>query len=96
MLERERERAPTFLYYLRRSVGRNLLGQKRKFIYSTKATRRYQKHGISPSIQARSSGNQGFRVREASYQCYYTPRGRDSSYFCLFSTLRVVWLCFMP
>ena len=23
----------------------------------------------------------------------YTSRGRDSSYFGLFSTLRVVWLC---
>ena len=26
----------------------------------------------------------------------YTPRSRDSSYFGLFSTLRVVWLCFFP
>ena len=26
----------------------------------------------------------------------YAPRGRDSSYFGLFSTLRVVWLCFFP
>ena len=26
----------------------------------------------------------------------YAPRGKDSSYFCLFSTLRVVWLCFFP
>ena len=24
--------------------------------------------------------NQGFRAKEASYPCYYTPRGRDSSY----------------
>ena len=30
------------------------------------------------------SGNQGFRVREASYPSYYAPRGRDSSYFSLF------------
>ena len=30
------------------------------------------------------SGNQGFRVREASYPCYYTLRGRDSSYSDLF------------
>ena len=29
-------------------------------------------------------GNQGFRVREASYPSYYAPRGRDSSYFGLF------------
>ena len=25
---------------------------------------------------------------------YCTPRGRDSSYFGLFSIIRVVWLCF--
>ena len=38
--------------------------------------------------------NQGFRATEASYPCYYAPRGRDSSYFSLFSALRAVWLCF--
>ena len=42
-LERERERAPTYLYDLRRSVGRNSSGQERKFIYSTRATCGYQK-----------------------------------------------------
>ena len=42
------------------------------------------------------SRNQGFWVREASYPCYYALRGRDSSYFDLFSTLMVVWLCFWP
>ena len=26
----------------------------------------------------------------------YAPRDRDSSYFGLFPTLRVVWLCFCP
>ena len=31
---------------------------------------------------------------EVSYPCYYAPRGRDSSYFGLFSALRAVWLCF--
>ena len=25
------------------------------------------------------SGNQRFQVREASYPCYYAPRGRNSS-----------------
>ena len=30
------------------------------------------------------SGNQGFRVGEASYPCYYASRGRDSSYSDLF------------
>ena len=42
------------------------------------------------------SRNQRFWVGEASYLCYYASRGRDSSYFGLFSTLRVVWLCFLP
>ena len=42
------------------------------------------------------SGNQIFRAKEASYPCYYASRGRDSPYFGLFSTLRVVWLCFLP
>ena len=31
-LERERKRAPTFLYDLRRSIGRNSSGQEQKFI----------------------------------------------------------------
>ena len=39
--------------------------------------------------------NQEFRARKASYPGYYALRGRDSSYFGLFSTLRVVWLCFL-
>ena len=60
--EREKERAPTSLYDLWRSGGRNSSGQKRNFIYSTRATRGYQKHGISLRIQLRSSGNQRFRV----------------------------------
>ena len=42
------------------------------------------------------SRNQGFRAREAFYPCYYVSRGRDSSYFGLFSTHRVFWLCFLP
>ena len=32
-------------------------------------------------------GNQIFRVREASYPCYYTQIGRDSSYLDLFLLL---------
>ena len=41
-------------------------------------------------------GNQGFWAREASYSCYYASRGRDYFYFGLFSTIRAVWLCFLP
>ena len=59
-LERERERALTSLYDLRRLVGRN--SSEQKFIYLTRATHGYQKHRISLRIQMRSSGNQMFRV----------------------------------
>ena len=38
----------------------NLSGQERKFIYSTRATCEYQKHGISPRIQVRSLENPKF------------------------------------
>ena len=41
------------------------------------------------------SRNKGSQAKEASYPCYYAPIGRDSFYFDLFSTLRVIWLCFM-
>ena len=34
---------------------RNSSGQEQKFIYSTRATREYQKHGISSRIQVKSS-----------------------------------------
>ena len=60
--ERVEREAPTSLYFLRSSVARFSLGQERKFIYSAGATRGYRKHGILPRIQARSSGNQRFRV----------------------------------
>ena len=33
------------------------------------------------------SGNKRFRVREASYPCFYTSRGRDSFYLGLFSNV---------
>ena len=60
--EKEKRETPTSLYDLRRSVGRFSSGQELKIICSTKATRRYRKHEISPRIQVKSSGNQGFRV----------------------------------
>ena len=58
--KRERGEAPTSLYDLRRLVGQFSLGQELKIICSTKATRGYRKHEISPRIQVKSSGNQGF------------------------------------
>ena len=35
-------------------------------------------------------------VHGTSYSFFYAPRGRDSSYFGSFFTLRAVWLCFTP
>ena len=60
--EKEEREASTSLYDLRRSVGRFSSGQELKIICSTKATRGYRKHELSPRIQVKSSGNQGFQV----------------------------------
>ena len=60
--EKEERETPTSLYDLQRSVGRFLSGQELKIICLTKAMRGYRKHEISPRIQVKSSGNQGFQV----------------------------------
>ena len=60
--EKEEREAPTSLYDLRRSVGRFSSSQELKIICFTKASHGYRKHEISPRIQVKSSGNQGFRV----------------------------------
>ena len=44
-----RETLPS-LYDLRRLGGRNSSCQDLKFIYSTRATRGYQQHAVSPKI----------------------------------------------
>ena len=49
-LKRERRETPPSLYDLRRSGGRNPSSQDLKFIYSTRATRGYRQHAISPKI----------------------------------------------
>ena len=38
---------------LRKSNRRNSSGKERKVLYATRATRGYQKHGISPRIQVK-------------------------------------------
>ena len=67
-------------------------------MYSTRAMCTYKKkmRDFTEDPKEEISGNRGFWAREASYPCYYTSRGRDSSYFALFSTQMVVWLCFLP
>ena len=61
-IEKDEREAPTSLYDLQRSVDRFSSGQELKIICSIKATHGYRKHKISPRIQVKSSGNQGFQV----------------------------------
>ena len=92
--ERVEREAPTSLYDLWSSIARFSSGQELKSIYATRATRGYQKQRISSKIQAKSSGDSGFRVSKTFESFIFAPRGRDSSYFDLFSILGVVWLSF--
>ena len=59
-----------------------------------RATRGYQKQRISSKIKAKSSGDQGFRVSGTFESFVFSLRGRDSSYFVLFSIIGAVWLSF--
>ena len=45
---------------LRKSDRQNGSGQERKVLYVTRATRGYQKHGISPRIQVKLRKNPNF------------------------------------
>ena len=40
-----------------------------------------KRKGFTEDPKEEISGNQGFQAMEASYPCYCTSRGRDSSYF---------------
>ena len=98
MRERERKRGnQASLFDPRSSIGWEFVEPRVKvhlldegYAYIPK------KRDFTEDSKEEISGNQGFRTREASYSCYYTSRGRDSSYFDLFSTLRAIWLCFLP
>ena len=57
-----------------------------------RATCGNQKQRISSKIEAKSSRDRGFRVFGTSESFVFAQKGRDSSYFSLFSILRVVWL----
>ena len=92
--ERVGREAPTSVYDLRSSVARFSSGQELKSIYAMRSTRGYRKQRISSKIQAKSSGDHGFRVSKAFESFVFAPRGRDSSYFGLFSILGAVWLSF--
>ena len=89
----ERE-APTSLYDLRSLVDRFSLGQELKSIYATRVMRGHRKQRILPKIHAKSLEDRGFRVSGTSESFVFALRGRDSSYFGLFSNLGAVWLSF--
>ena len=59
-----------------------------------RATCGYRKQRISLKIHVKSLGERVFWVSETSESFVFTPRGRDSSYFGLFSILGAVWLSF--
>ena len=64
---RERKKYRASLSDLRISIDRNSLSQELKFIYSTRAMRKYQNRGISLKIQKRSfGGNKKGRVKRPS------------------------------
>ena len=61
--KREREeRSSNFSLRYTEIGGSIFVGQRTKIIYLTKATLGYPKLKISPRIQVKSSGNQGFPV----------------------------------
>ena len=64
MKDGEKKKKKTSLFDLRSVFYWNSSGQERKFIYLTRTTCGYRKHEILLKIQARSSGNQRFRVYE--------------------------------
>ena len=47
-------------------------------------THKPKKRDFTEDPNEEISRNQKFLAREASYPCYYTSRGRDSSYFVYF------------
>ena len=59
-----------------------------------RVTHGYRKQRISSKIQVKSSGDRGFRVSRIFESFVFASRGRDFSYFGLFSILVAVWLSF--
>ena len=70
------------------------VGPRTKVHLRDESSRAYRKQRISPKIHSKSSEDHGFRVSETFESFVFAQRGRDSSYFGLFSILRDVWLSF--
>ena len=92
--ERVDREAPTSLYDLRSLITKFSSGQELKCTYATRAMSGYWRQRILLKIQAKSSRDHGFRVSGISENFVFAQRGRDSSYFDLFSILGAVWLSF--
>ena len=94
MREGEEEKSKTSFDDPQSFVDRNSSRQELKFIASMRATRTYQKGGISPKIQMRRFGEiKFFRIRRCSRDLlpfYYALRGRASSYFDFNSIISAV------
>ena len=96
--ERKEIASKTSLFDLRSSIGRNLSGQEVHLLdegyawvpkiwdFAKDSRKDFGKSKVS------GLGN----VHKTSYSFFDAPRDRNSSYFCLFSVLRAVWLCFFP
>ena len=74
------------------------MGQGLKSEYSTRAMCGYQKLQVSPRFRAEGLGSRKLRIQEVFAKLpqvvAHALRGRDSSYFGLFSILGAVWLGF--
>ena len=74
------------------------MGQGLKSEYSGRATRGYQKLHVLPRFCAEGAGSQKLRVQDVFAELprviAHVSRGRDPSYFGLFSILGAVWLSF--
>ena len=81
----------TSLYDLRRSGGCLPTGQGLKSEYSARATCGYQKLQVLPRFRTEGSGSRKLRVQEVFAKLprvvTHASRGRDPSYFGLFSIL---------
>ena len=90
-----RGRKITFMLFGHRNRGR----EKKNPNFSLRSMKFCLLEFIGPRMKVYLL-NEGYawvpKMRDFVEGFYYTPRGRDSSYFGLFSTLWAVWLCFLP
>ena len=74
--EREGRKSPPSLYDLQRSSSQNPSSQDLKFIYSTRATRGYRQHAVSPKI---SGLEKKYSERSSTFSLRSTMIGGSAS-----------------